>query len=501
MFLRSSLAGAAGMGAVATGTASAGPGQASVGGPGRLFDGDSRHASLLTLIHRATQGFQSGAFEEAQGMGYGAWLEWQLAPESIDDTALDAILGGFPNMTMSTKEIWDAYGGVMGEGTVPITELRAATLLRSIYTRRQLQERMVEFWTDHFNIYPDGLARFMKTADDRDVIRAHALGNFEDLLRASAKSAAMSNYLNNATSSVGNINENYSRELMELHTLGVDGPYNEQDVKELARCFTGWSFYRQTQPQFGEFLFRVPFHDDEAKIVLGQAISAGGGIADGEFMITYLANHPSTAEFVTRKMARWLLGYDPSSQVIDPAVQAFLNTGGEIKDVLRVLLAPSMISLLPLDGQAKLRRPQHFVFTILRSTQPDIDPNIAPLAVMNRLGLLGHVPFQWVSPDGYPDDIESWGSGLLSRWDLASLLFNNQVPGIDFTGPRYLALLGGVADNQIAARINHVLTGGRLDPADVAEVQAYIDGAPSVTLQVVRDAFALSASSPSFQWY
>ena len=502
MFLRSSLAGAASIGVTGEALARSGPRVRPLGAAGQGAIGDRPNSPLLRLIHHTTQGYQEAAYSEAKGMGYEAWLEWQLDPDSIDDSAMDAVLVGFPTLTMTTKEIFDLYGPPNGNQAVPVIELVSATMLRSLLSRRQLYERMVEFWTDHFNIHiQTGAARFFKTADDRDVIRTHALGRFEDLLRASAKSAAMSNYLNNDTNLAGNINENYSREIMELHTLGVDGPYNEFDVTELARCFTGWSYYPPQHPQFGEFLFRAGQHDNDSKFVLGQNISAGGGQSDGEFMITFLAGHEATAAFVTHKMARWLLGYEPPRGLLDRAAQAFLDSGGQIKDVLRVLLSRAAINALPFEGQPKLRRPMHFVATILRATSPSYNAAMAMRSLNTRLVGMGHTPFGWVAPDGYPDDIDSWGSAVLPRWDLASRLFNNQLQGINFSGSQLLALLDGASEDQIAARIDQVLTGGTLQSDDVSEIQAYVDSFGSLTLPVVREAFALAASSPSFQWY
>src|SRR5262245_37744044 len=210
------------------------------GGYGSGTRHPKRGDPLLFLVNRITQGFSQPLYDRVKTRGYHYFLEEQLNPDAIDDSALDAVLAQYPSLAMSYGDLYANYTS-QGLDYVVYYELKFANLLRSIYSNRQLFERMVEFWTDHFNIdhNKDGEPTF-KTVDDREVIRRHALGKFPDLLVASANSGAMMVYLDNFLNTKYGANENYAREIMELHSLGVNGGYTETDVKQLARCLTGW---------------------------------------------------------------------------------------------------------------------------------------------------------------------------------------------------------------------------------------------------------------------
>ena len=236
----------------------------------------------VVVLCRAAFGPRPGEVEQVARMGVDNWIDWQLHPEAIDDSALDAFLASrFPTLNKGALELFQGYqpGGDPGPRRV-YGELAVVALLRAAQSRRQLLEVMVEFWTDHFNIFqPDGQCKWLKTVDDREVIRKHALGKFGDLLTASAQSPAMLEYLDNRQNVKGVPNENYARELLELHTMGVDGPYEQADVLGVARCFTGWTY--RVRGGDVEFLFLPRQHDSEAKEVLGHTIPAGGGLRHG----------------------------------------------------------------------------------------------------------------------------------------------------------------------------------------------------------------------------
>ena len=216
-----------------------------------------------------------------------------------------------------------------GPAQVVARDLAEAKVLRAVYSERQLEEVLDDFWFNHFNVFFDkGADRYLVTAYERDAIRPHVLGKFRDLLEATAKSPAMLFYLDN-WQSVGpdapqprqarqarrGLNENYGRELMELHTLGVNGGYTQKDVTEVARCFTGWTIYR---PQMGGgFFFNARLHDNGEKVVLGVTIPAGGGMADGEKVLDILAHHPSTAHFISRELAQRFVADDPPEALVD----------------------------------------------------------------------------------------------------------------------------------------------------------------------------------------
>ncbi|MHC5109843.1 MAG: DUF1800 domain-containing protein, partial [Planctomycetota bacterium] len=321
---------------------------------------------LLALINRTSLGFSSAQYELAAEMGYHDYLEWQLDYSEIPDAEMDERLSAYATLDMTSQEIVENYDNDEGR-YIPALELMSATFERGVYSQRQLYERMVEFWTDHFSIFiGDDLVLFMKTTDDRDVIRKYAMSSFPELLNASAHSAAMLFYLDNYTNLVGNAQENYSRELMELHTLGVTGPYTQQDVEEVARCLTGWTIY--DVPNFGQFVFWEPFHDFGAKVVLGQAIPAGGGESDGVTVLDILAHHPSTAAFISRKLCVHFLGYEPSDGVVDSVTSIYLDTGGDIKEMLRFILQRNVLAN---QSTPKLKRPFHLLSSMIRATNAD----------------------------------------------------------------------------------------------------------------------------------
>ena len=200
-------------------------------------------------------------------MGYGNWLEWQLDYENVDDAAVDAALAGYQTLDMTNNELYTTF---IEDPTPVVFELQQALLLRSIYSRKQLFERMVDFWTNHLNINQfDDFALWWKTSDDKRVVRKYAMESFPELLRASAHSSCMLWYLDNWFSTSGNEQENYARELLELHSLGVDGPYTEDDVREVAKCFTGWTFRGvyagQPAEPFGLFDYYGAVHTPRAQ--------------------------------------------------------------------------------------------------------------------------------------------------------------------------------------------------------------------------------------------
>src|SRR3954468_22401822 len=260
------------------------------------------HADIVHLLNRITYGPRPGQVEHVAAIGWDAFLEQQLNPEQIDDAALDARLKQFTTLAMSSAELFANYPqkGQPGPRAI-IRELEAASLLRAIVSERQLFEIMVDFWSNHLNIYSGkNQVKWLKTADDREVIRAHALGKFRDLLLASAKSPAMLIFLDNAENIKpgarrgkldGGLNENYAREVMELHTVGADGGYTQDDVTTVARALTGWTITRRNADQAGEFQFAPRLHDDDAKQIafLHLDLPAGGGMKDGEALLAALA--------------------------------------------------------------------------------------------------------------------------------------------------------------------------------------------------------------------
>ena len=452
----------------------------------------------LSLLHRATFGYTAEEHARVRSMGFHAWRDEQLDPDSIDDSAVDAVLAGFPSLTMDMATLLANYPPAANGDVTVRRELRGARVIRGAYSKRQLYERLVEFWTDHFNIDGNaGRLGYLKSVDDREVVREHALGNFRDLLGASAMSGAMLVYLDNFANEVGALNENYARELMELHTLGVDGGYTETDILEVARAFTGWTIYPQAHPNVGAFVFVNARHDNDPKTVLGNSLPAGGGQSDGETVLDILANHPSTAAFLSRKLCTFFLTYDPPQSTVDRVTETWTSTNGNITEVMREVLSHKSFAETRIGEALKLRRPLHMAIGAARTTNA-VFTNFQGFG--EELQLLGQVPYSWPAPNGYPDSLGAWGSNLLPRWGFASRLLDGLVPGVSVPDASILELLGGVPANEAAESLNRSLTGGRMSDVDVTELQEFIDAQGPLTPAVLRESIALALSLPSTQW-
>ncbi|MHA7833042.1 MAG: DUF1800 domain-containing protein, partial [Algiphilus sp.] len=342
-------------------------------------------------------------------------LEAQLRPEMLDDRQIeDAIAQRFPNALRTPEAL---RGGFPANQQQVVADLISATLLRRFYSPRQLFELVVEMWGDHFNVHiRNGIGPILHPAYDFETLRPHAMGPFRDLLGATARSPAMLFYLDNFLNLRTAPNENYARELMELHTLGVDGGFSELDVKEVARCFTGWSLDFRT----GAFRFLPELHDDGEKQVLGTTIAAGGGQNDGETVLDLLATHPSTARHIAQRICRRFLADTPETSDVDAVAAAFTHHGGDIAMALRAAFKrPGFRGL----ADTKTTRPVEFVGQVIRALASSASlPNDDAIRLcFGMLDVLGQVPFFWAPPDGYPDEGAFWRStsGLLNRWRIA----------------------------------------------------------------------------------
>jgi uncharacterized protein (DUF1800 family) len=309
-------------------------------------------------------------------------------------------------------------------------------------SERQLYEQMVDFWENHFSVFSGkGQTRLYIPAYDRDVIRPKALGNFRDLLGAVAKSPAMLFYLDNAQSSadtarrtlrpvrfqVGRrrgLNENYARELMELHTLGVDGGYTQQDVVEVARALTGWSI----DPGEGAFIFRPGVHDAEEKVVLGTKLSAGRGIEDGEQVLDILARHPATARHIVRKLAVRFVSDTAPAALVDRCAAVFTAKQGDMRETLQcVVTSPEFFSRAAY--RAKVKTPFELVASAFRATGAMPDRTARGTQIVARLG---QPIFGRQTPDGWPDRGEEWmnAGAMVNRVNFGLQLASGRVPGI-----------------------------------------------------------------------
>jgi uncharacterized protein (DUF1800 family) len=373
-------------------------------------------------------------------------------------------------------------------------ELIEHKLYRAMYSNRQLEEILVDFWMNHFNVFNGkGPERALLTGFERDAIRPHVFGHFKDMLLATARHPAMLFYLDNWLSQAPRedlpvpagvrrpgLNENYGRELMELHTLGVDGGYTQEDVIAVARAFTGWTIY---DPQkFGEFQFNPAVHDRKEKIVLGHTIPAMGGEQDGLEVIEILAHHPSTARFISRKLAQRFVADDPPQPLVDRMAATFTKTDGDLRAVLQAMFSsPEFFS----EGawQGKVKSPLEMVISAVRALNADVTDTFA---LAQRIADVGEPLYGKLEPTGYPNTGGAWTStaGVLGRINVAAALVNGQVPGVrvdisrlNFKNPSTVAreVLGVAPSPSMLAAIEKGIQGQEARPSTLA---ALIIGSP-----------------------
>ena len=462
-----------------------------------------KEIDLVThALNRLTWGPFPGEYARVAALGatpaeaVRQFAEEQLAPEKLDDSRVHAALAPLEAIREPVAELYEYKPAQLQD------ELTRQAVIRAAHSRRQLYEVMVAFWSDHFNIDSSKTdCRWFKTVDDRAVIRPHALGNFRALLKASALSPAMLVYLDGRVNRRRNPeerpNENYARELLELHTLGVHGGYTQKDVMEAARCLTGWTVSaRETRNGLkdivqglkalagenrgggiGHVYFEASAHDDGAKTILGQTIPAGGGAADLDRLLDILTSHPSTARFIATKLCRQFISEEPPEGAVQTVAGAFGRSGGDIRETVRALVATPEFQNPSVRG-TRIKRPFHFVVSALRATGSST--RCGP-AVQRALTVMGQAPFHYPTPEGPPPDGDAWLSTLLHRWDFASRL---SAGGLNCTmlDPANLSSCAGGTEGLL----RH-LFGRRPDETEKAAAAA------------VQDTLAMALAAPAFQ--
>jgi uncharacterized protein (DUF1800 family) len=388
-----------------------------------------------------------------------------------------------------------------------VGELAMAKMTRAIYSERQLQQVMDDFWFNHFNVFAGkGEVKWFLTSYERDVIQPNALGKFKDLLTETAKSPAMLFYLDNFLSAdpraaerlaaqrarrqmrrwpygypppqaaaqkkkqERGLNENYGRELMELHTLGVDGGYTQKDVTEVARCFTGWTIEKPRE--VARFKFDERLHDPDPKVVLGKKIHAGG-MKDGEQVIDLLVHHPNTAKFISTKLARRFVSDDPPPALVDRMANTFQKSGGDIREVMRTMIySPEFWSR---DAyRAKIKTPYELVVSSVRALGTDVD---TPMPLVQWVGRIGQPLYQCQPPTGYSDKAETWVNtgALLNRLNFSLAVAGNKVRG---SRSDVAALLGSDTEadpKQALDRAVQLFLGGEAAPGTVDTLQKQLE--------------------------
>ena len=484
----------------------------------------SEDEAITHALNRLAYGPRPGDVERIRKMGLEKWIDQQLDPNSIDDSALDERLSAYKTPSMSSEALLAKYGDaaqiakkegiskdeaqqqmqekrqeamaelaptgnenldkanealakVQGPGRI-VAELSMAKLDRAIYSNRQLEAVMEDFWFNHFNIFAGkGDDRWLISAYVRDTIRPHAMGKFQDLLLATAKSPAMLFYLDNwlsvdkdafeqrmadrraryqgvfaggeapthgtfpgpVTDPVAQkmqppppqreergLNENYGREVMELHTVGVDAGYTQQDVIEMAESLTGWTIREPRKDP--EFLFKPEFHAEGKKVIMGRTFNYGG-MKDGEEALKMLAQDPHTARFISTKLARHFVSDNPPQSLIDRMTKDYGSTGGDIRSLLRTMIySPEFWSREAY--RAKVKTP----FELVASTARALDGNVeVGLPLVQWVGRMGEPLFQCQPPTGYSDKAETWVNtgALLNRLNFALSFAENHMPGAD----------------------------------------------------------------------
>ncbi len=458
----------------------------------------SEEQKILHVLNRLGYGPRPGDVERVKAMGLAAYLGQQLSPEAISDPQADRKLETLPVLSMTTADLMREFPqpnpkllqkATKGEMSreemmeqVPIEkrpirivgELQSAKLIRAIESERQLQEAMMDFWFNHFNVFAGkGPVKWMLVSYERDAIRPYALGKFRDLLLATSRHPAMLFYLDNWMSVRSDfqaarqngkgpkgLNENYARELMELHTLGVDGGYTQKDVIEVARCFTGWTI---DQPRSGGgFIFRPPAHDNGEKVVLGHRIPAGGGQRDGEQVIDILVHHPSTAKFIATKLLRRFVSDEPPPALVARAAETFTQTDGDIRAVLATIITSPEFWAAD-TYRAKIKKPFELVASAVRAVGGTTGGSPA---LARAVAQIGEPLYASQPPTGYPDVAEAWVNtgALLSRMNFALSLAQNRYPGTRVGLGRFVADADRRDPNQLLDRLLAGLLHGQVSP-------------------------------------
>jgi uncharacterized protein (DUF1800 family) len=483
--------------------------------------------AIAHALNRLGYGARPGDAERVRRMGLEAWIQKQLHPETIDDKATEARVAEYPTLAMTPATLMNEYprpqqaaqrmkitleeynkreqellhppqGVRPAEDRRPqtiVNELMMAKLVRAVYSERQLEEQLDDFWFNHFNIFAqkdDDI--YLVSSFERDAIRPNLFGKFRDLLSATAHSPAMLVYLDNWLSAdpdavkqaqratpeqkrawkdlppLGNkkgLNENYGREIMELHTLGVDGGYTQQDVIEVAKCFTGWTVRApQTKP---EFVFDPRLHDPEPKKVLGKKIKDGGE-RDGEKVLDMLATQKATARHISYQLAEHFVSDNPPAALVDRMAKTFQKSKGDLREVVRMMIySPEFWSRE--SYRAKIKTPFELVVSSARALGAEVD---SPAPLVQWVANIGEPLYQYQAPTGYKDNAETWvnTNGLLKRLNFAMTLAGNRVRG---TSVELTSRLGDDcgSDSKLALdRAVNVFLGGQVSAGTRATLES-----------------------------
>jgi len=479
---------------------------------------------IIHALNRLTFGARPGDVQKVRSTGLDKWVDLQLHPERIDDSSLQKFLDLYSVMKQDQNNLLREFNQGQRERRLAkreagdsgmrqarrmdpdlqqiaqnrrrmMGELQSSRVAHAVAGNRQLEEVMTDFWLNHFNVFaqkgapePYYLAEY-----ERDVIRPHSLGKFRDLLESVAKSPAMLFYLDNARSMAdttrprlasinrnprrllradpdmrqrlnqlrnGGLNENYGRELLELHTLGVDGGYSQQDVINVARALTGWTI--RPPAAGGGFIFRPEMHDAGEKIVLGHKLKANRGIEDGEDVLDIVSRHPSTAKYIAAKLARRFISDNPPQAVVDRAAQVFMKSDGDIREVVRAIITSNEFYSRQ-AFRSKVKSPFEVVVSAMRAMNaaPDSTPRTAQMIAYLGQPIYGHQ-----APNGWPETGDAWMNtgAILNRINFGMAAAANRIPGANVRSiPGIDSLVTAPRQKQVDAVVS-VLLGGSVSP-------------------------------------
>lgn len=461
-------------------------------------------ADIVHFLNRAGFGPRPGQIKAVAAKGMDRYLAEQLAPRP--DPGLGDALARFEVLHYTIAQVLDIYHGrtIFGRGMPDVMEqFQSAKVVRAVTAESQLQEALVDFWFNHLNVnLQHQFVRQSILSYERDAIRPHVLGKFSDLLRASARHPAMLFYLDNHLSRrnavvegkvVRGLNENYGRELMELHTLGVDAGYTQEDVINAARCLTGWTI--DDLKSTGRFLFRSADHDSEPKRVFGLDVPGGGGVEDGEKLLSHLSAHPATAHFISRKLAIRFVADNPPEALVTRCAQVFLATSGDLREVTRTLFTSP--EFWEAKATPKFRTPFEYVVAALRATSARVES--AEPGLSWHFDRMGMRPYFCTPPTGWSDRGRDWQSvAHVYRINFALDLANDTVRGVKVTLPEVIGAAGGDFRDasSITAFFNREIFGGALSAGTTAAAKGVEAGEPATVAKVA----GLIMASPEMQW-
>ena len=479
---------------------------------------------IIHALNRLTFGARPGDVQKVRSMGLDKWVDLQLHPDRIDDSSLQKFLDHYSVMKQDQNNLLREFNQGQRERRLAkreagdsgmrqarrmdpdlqqiaqnrrrmMGELQSSRVAHAVAGNRQLEEVMTDFWLNHFNVFaqkgapePYYLAEY-----ERDVIRPHSLGKFRDLLESVAKSPAMLFYLDNARSMAdttrprlasinrnprrllradpdmrqrlnqlrnGGLNENYGRELLELHTLGVDGGYSQQDVINVARALTGWTI--RPPAAGGGFIFRPEMHDAGEKIVLGHKLKANRGIEDGEDVLDIVSRHPSTAKYIAAKLARRFISDNPPQAVVDRAAQVFMKSDGDIREVVRAIITSNEFYSRQ-AFRSKVKSPFEVVVSAMRAMNaaPDSTPRTAQMIAYLGQPIYGHQ-----APNGWPETGDAWMNtgAILNRINFGMAAAANRIPGANVRSIPGIDSLGAASRQKQVDAVVSVLLGGSVSP-------------------------------------